>query len=90
MARLLRRAAAAFGTPKYVITDLGGEFTGRVFQRAVSRLGAAQRFASKENIRATARLEHFWRTLKDTRCSFLRSGAARRCGSAGTRSRLDD
>ncbi|MGE0454250.1 MAG: DDE-type integrase/transposase/recombinase [Vicinamibacteria bacterium] len=65
MARLLRRAAAALGRPRYVITDLGGEFTGRVFRRAVARLGAVQRFASRENLYATARLERFWRTLKD-------------------------
>jgi len=65
-ARLLRRAAAAFGRPRYVITDLGGEFTGRVFRRAVARLGASHRFASRDNLYATARLERFWRTLKDT------------------------
>ena len=33
---------------------------------AVGRLGIVQRFASTENIFATARLERFWRTLKDT------------------------
>ncbi|MGE0455589.1 MAG: DDE-type integrase/transposase/recombinase [Vicinamibacteria bacterium] len=71
-ARLLRRAAAAFGSPKYVITDLGGEFVGRVFRRAVARLGAVQRFASRENLYATARLERFWRTLKDTASLRLR------------------
>jgi transposase InsO family protein len=48
-----------------LITDLGGEFTGQIFQKAVRRLGAVQRFGSKENLYATARLERFWRTLKE-------------------------
>lgn len=66
MARLLRRCARAFATPRYLITDLGGEFIAKVFRRAVSRLGARQRFASKDNLYATARLERFWRTLKQS------------------------
>lgn len=64
MARLFRRAALAFGPPRYLITDLGGEFTAGVFKRTVGRLGTKQRFASADNIRATARLERFWKTLK--------------------------
>ncbi|RPH41907.1 MAG: transposase, partial [Planctomycetota bacterium] len=66
MARLLAGTARAFGCPKYLITDLGGEFRGRIFARATRRLGIRQRFASALNIHATARLERFWRTLKDT------------------------
>ncbi len=66
MARLLKAAARAFGAPKYLITDLGGEFRGRAFTKAVARHGIKQRFASALNIHATARLERFWRTLKDT------------------------
>jgi len=65
MARLLAATAGAFGRPKYLITDLGGEFRGRVFARAARRFGIQQRFASASNIHATARLERFWRTLKD-------------------------
>jgi transposase InsO family protein len=64
--RLLGATARAFGAPKYLITDLGGEFRGRVFARAVRRLGVRQRFASAANLHATARLERFWRTLKDS------------------------
>jgi transposase InsO family protein len=66
MARLFRRAVRSFSHPKYLITDLGGEFTGRVFLKTVARLGTHQRFASAENLYATARLERFWRTLKET------------------------
>jgi transposase InsO family protein len=66
MARLLAATARVFGAPKYLITDLGGEFRARIFARTISRLGVRQRFASAANIHATARLERFWRTLKET------------------------
>jgi len=65
MARLLRHAAKAFARPKYLITDLGAEFTGGAFKKTVNRLGSVQRFASADSLKATARLERFWRTLKD-------------------------
>jgi transposase InsO family protein len=66
MARLLRAAARAFARPKYVITDLGGEFTAGAFRKGVTRLGAVQRFASADSLKATAHLERFWRTAKET------------------------
>src|SRR5262245_4848611 len=66
MARLLKTATRAFPKPKYLITDLGREFYGRAFRKTVARQGIVQRFGSKENIYATARLERFWRTLKQT------------------------
>ncbi len=66
MVRLLGSAARAFGHPKYLITDQGGEFTAIVFRQAVKRLGAVQRFASKDNLYATARLERFWRSIKES------------------------
>jgi transposase InsO family protein len=66
MGRLLKSAARVFGPPRYLITDLGSEFTGKVFRRTAARLGIVQRFASRENLYGTARLERFWRTLKDT------------------------
>jgi len=65
MARLFRGTVARFGRPRYVVTDLGGEFIADVFKRAVKDLGTRQRFASADNIRATARLERFWKTLKE-------------------------
>jgi transposase InsO family protein len=66
MARLLRASARAFKPPKYLITDLGGEFTGKTFVKQVRRLGIVHRFASRDSLKATARLERFWRTLKET------------------------
>jgi transposase InsO family protein len=64
MVRLLRSTARAFGHPKYLITDQGGEFTAVAFRQAVKRLGVVPRFASKANLYATARLERFWRSVK--------------------------
>ncbi|HET6896737.1 MAG TPA: transposase family protein, partial [Vicinamibacteria bacterium] len=64
MLRLLSAAVRAFTPPKYLITDLGGEFTACRFQKVVRRFGIVQRFGSKENLYATARLERFWLTLK--------------------------
>jgi hypothetical protein len=52
MARLLRSAVRVFGAPRYLITDLGGEFRGGVFRKTVARLGVRQRFASALNIHA--------------------------------------
>jgi transposase InsO family protein len=66
MARLLRTAARSFGSPKYLITDQGTEFTGKGFRKAASRLGITHRFGSVQSIFAIARLERFWRTLKHT------------------------
>ena len=66
MARLLRAAARAFGRPKYLITDKGGQFVAGAFLKAARRLGAQHRFAATDSILATARLERFWRTLKET------------------------
>lgn len=65
MASLFERAVKAFGKPKYLITDLGSEFKG-AFRRALAKLGVVQRFRRKDYIAGTARLEAFWRTLKNT------------------------
>jgi hypothetical protein len=64
MARLLKTAARGFPRPKYLITDLPeASFADGSSGTLAARLGIVQRFASKDNIYATARLEHFWRTL---------------------------
>jgi hypothetical protein len=55
----------AFGKAKYVITDQGPEFKGKVFRKTAGRLGIQHRFGTKDRIFATARLERFWRTLKE-------------------------
>lgn len=66
MAALFRQTVKAFETPRYVITDLGGEFAGEAFRTAVTHLGTLHRFAAADSIKATARLERFWRSLKDS------------------------
>lgn len=48
-----------------MITDQGGEFRGRIFRKSAARLGIVQRFGTPGRIFATARLERFWRTLKE-------------------------
>jgi hypothetical protein len=63
MASLFSVAVDRFQKPKYVITDLGSEFKG-AFKRTVKGFGCQLRRASSESIHATARLERFWRTLK--------------------------
>jgi transposase InsO family protein len=65
MKALLRTAVRAFAKPKYLITDKGGQFVEGAFRNAVRRLGAKHRFASTDSILATARLERFWRSLKE-------------------------
>ncbi len=66
MARLLRAVARPLAHPRYLVTDLGGEFTARLFRKAAASLGIVQRFASADSLKATARLERFWLTLKQT------------------------
>lgn len=51
--------------PAIFITDRGGEFLGAPFDTTVRRLGALQRFASTGSLLGTARLERFWRSLKE-------------------------
>jgi transposase InsO family protein len=63
-ARLLRAAARRLAHPRYLVSDLGGEFTAHIFRKAAARLGVIQRFASADSLKATARLERFWLTLK--------------------------
>jgi transposase InsO family protein len=62
--RLLRDAVGRFARPRYLVTDLGGEFTAHAFRMAAARLGVVQRFAAAGSLKATARLERFWLTLK--------------------------
>jgi transposase InsO family protein len=72
-ARLLRAAARRFAHPRYLVSDLGGEFTAHIFRRAAAKLGVIQRFAASDSIKATARLERFWLTLKQAAGLHLRS-----------------
>jgi transposase InsO family protein len=64
LAELLNLAGERFGRPRYVITDLGAEFKG-AFRQRLRELGVVQRYRRKDYIAGTARLESFWRTLKN-------------------------
>jgi transposase InsO family protein len=66
MARLLRTAVKTFGKARYLITDQGAEFRGSLFRKTAARRGILHRFGTVGRIFATARLERFWRTLKQT------------------------
>jgi transposase InsO family protein len=57
MAKLLKTALRAFGKAKYVVTDRGKEFTGKVFEKTADRLGIQHRLGTKDRLFATARLE---------------------------------
>jgi transposase InsO family protein len=60
-----RPPPSSYPRPNTSSPTTGGSFTGKIFEKAVSRLGAIHRFGSVDNLFATARLERFWRTLKD-------------------------
>jgi transposase InsO family protein len=54
-----------FGRPKYLITDQWSEFMGRVFRQAVARFRIHPHIGTVGRLFATARLERFWRSLKE-------------------------
>jgi hypothetical protein len=59
--RRLRRLRDAHGRS----SPASSTTSGRAFTKTVGRLGVVHRLASADNIYATARLERFWRTLKE-------------------------
>jgi transposase InsO family protein len=63
MAALLEAAVARFGTPRYLLSDRGSQFTARRFCRRLRRLGIRQRFAAVGAIGAVAIIEWIWKTL---------------------------
>ena len=66
IARFVSRAAKKRGRPTHFVSDQGGCFTGRVFRRALERLGVRQRFGAIGKKGSIALIERLWRTLKDT------------------------
>jgi integrase len=65
--RLLREAVRGHGAPSHLITDHGRQFTSRAFARAVARRGIRHRYGAvaRTGSRGLARIDRFWRTLKD-------------------------
>jgi transposase InsO family protein len=49
----------------HFVSDRGACFTGRVFRRALERLGVRQRFGAVGKKGSIALIERLWRTLKD-------------------------
>jgi len=64
--RLLARLTKEAGVrPEYVVTDKGRQFDCRSFRAWCQRRGIRPRYASAGNLRATAIVERFIRSLKD-------------------------
>lgn len=63
--RLVREAARDFGAPTYLVSDHGKQLTAGVFRRAMRSLGILQRFGALHRSGSIARMERFWKSLKD-------------------------
>jgi len=64
MGSLLTMAVRTYGSPRHLITDQGGEFTGEEFIDAVDRHGIRQRFGAVGKSGSIAIIERLWKTLK--------------------------
>ena len=62
---LVRRAIDVAGEPRYVVTDRGTQFTARLFGRFLSCTKIRRRFGAVRHPQSVARIERFWRSLKD-------------------------
>ncbi len=51
-------------TPKYLISDLGAQFTAEAHEMWCTRRGITARYASKDSIRDSSAVERFFRTAK--------------------------
>ena len=68
MVNLVETAFPAFGTPRYLMVDRGGEFVATDFRERIGAWKTVLRFCSAEHHRANSRLERFWLTLKRALC----------------------
>jgi transposase InsO family protein len=59
-----RAMAEVHAAPKYLITDLGPQFTAADFKSWCKKKGVTNRYASKGSLRATAVVERFFLSLK--------------------------
>jgi transposase InsO family protein len=66
IARFVSGTAKRHGRPAHLVSDQARCFTGRVFRRALERLGVKQRFGAIGKKGSIALIERLWRTLKDT------------------------
>jgi transposase InsO family protein len=61
----LGRVVKRHGTPKYIVSDKGGQFDCDEYKTWCARRGIDPRYAAAESIRATAVIERFFLSLKD-------------------------
>ncbi len=62
---LLGRVVKRYGTPKYVVSDEGGQFDCDGYKDWCRRNEIAPRYAASESVRATAVIERFFLSLKN-------------------------
>ena len=62
--RLLREAVGTAGSPAWVVTDHGRQFTSRAFSRALRRRGIGRRLGAVGRSGSIALIERFWRSMK--------------------------
>jgi transposase InsO family protein len=65
IAAALRRAVAAHGAPRALVSDRGRVFRSTTLRRTTRRLGMRHRFGAVGQPGSIALLERFWRTLKE-------------------------
>jgi len=63
--RLISNAMRHHGSPRYLVTDQGSQFTARVLRRWLRVQGIRQRFGAIGKTGSIAIIERFWKTLKD-------------------------
>jgi transposase InsO family protein len=66
ISRFVSRTARRHGRPEHFVSDQGSCFIGRVFRRALKRLGVRQRYGAIGKKGSIALIERLWRTLKDS------------------------
>jgi transposase InsO family protein len=63
--RLIRKAMQRHGSPRYLVSDQGSQFTARVLRRWLRVQGIRQRFGAIGKTGSIAIIERFWKTIKN-------------------------
>ena len=63
--RLISTAIRRHGSPRYLVSDQGRQFTARLLRRWLRAQGIQQRFGAIGKTGSIAIIERFWRTLKN-------------------------
>ena len=63
--RLVREAVRAVGAPTWLVSDHGTQFTAGEFRRALRSLDIGHRYGALHRTGSIARMERFWKSLKE-------------------------